>query len=202
MGIRRHAFLLSRLTGRKKVQPVTPRNDYLEITNVIQNTIQTAITPLITKINAIDEKVNELRQDRVTRTEFSAAIDNLRKEMFGSFVSKEPYETRHATLINRDNQLELLMRDMRKDYEEELKGFRAQYQQDKDHIHARLESGKQQFEDRMKEIEEMIDKKFDTQQKAVLSARDQFWVRASLFSGFIATLIVLIEFLLAHVHLN
>lgn len=190
--------LLSRISP-KKAFVVTPRNqDYLEIVNVVQNTIQSAINPLISKINAIDEKVNELRQDRVTRTEFTSTIESLRKEVMGSMVPRDAYEPRHAALIERDAQLEASMRDLRRDFQEDMKNMQAQYQSDLKYIHERLESGKKQFEDRMDDIEAKIDK----EREAVLSTQDRFWVRFSQVTGVLAIVIALLEFLMAHVHFN
>jgi hypothetical protein len=94
--------------------------------------------------------------------------------------------------------LEAAMRDMRRDLQEDLKNMQAQYQNDLKYIHERLESGKKQFEDRMDGIESKIEKA----QEAELSTKDRFWVRASIFSGFVAVLMTILEFLLGHVHFN
>jgi Skp family chaperone for outer membrane proteins len=169
-------------------------NDILEISNIVQTTIQTAITPLSNKIQSLDDKVNALALDRATRSD----IEKLRAELVGTMVPRDAYNPQHAMLIERDAQLEAAMRDMRRDLQEDLKNMQAQYQNDLKYIHERLESGKKQFEDRMDGIESKIEKA----QEAELSTKDRFWVRASIFSGFVAVLMTILEFLLGHVHFN
>jgi predicted nucleic acid-binding Zn-ribbon protein len=175
---------------------MSPKNnaDILEITNIVQATIQTAITPLSNKIQSLDDKVNALALDRATRSD----IEKLRAELVGTMVPRDAYNPQHAMLIERDAQLEAAMRDMRRDLQEDLKNMQAQHQIEMQRVHDRLESGKQQFEKRMDDIED----KMEDAKQAELSTKDRWWVRASIFSGFIAVVVALLEFLLVHVHFN
>jgi hypothetical protein len=175
---------------------MSPKNnpDILEISNIVQSSIQNAITPLSNKIGQLDDKVNALALDRVTRSD----IEKLRAELIGTMVPRDAYEPRHAMLIERDAQLEIAMRDMRRDFQEDLKNMQAQHQIEMQRVHDRLESGKQQFEKRMDDIEDKMEKA----QEAELSTKDRWWVRASIFSGIIAVVVALLEFLLVHVHFN
>jgi hypothetical protein len=164
--------------------------DLIEIAQIVQ----TAIVPLTNKIQQLDDKVNALALDRVTRSD----IEKLRTELISSTVSKDVYETRHITLIQRDSQIEESLRNAIRDHQDAIKTMQAQHDVEMQRVHERLESGKQQIEDRLKEI----DAKFDKEREAELSAKDKFWVRASIFSGIIAVVVALLEFLLVHVHFN
>jgi hypothetical protein len=53
-------------------------------------------------ITRLEEKVDTLLQDRVTRGDF----DKLRTEMHATFVPLASYEPRHTALITRDTQIE------------------------------------------------------------------------------------------------
>jgi chaperonin cofactor prefoldin len=75
----------------------------------------------------------------VTRTD----LEKLRGEIVGSFVDRASYEARHQALVDRNSQLEISVKELRKDTESDLQK-----------IHERLESGKQQIEDRLKAQQE------------------------------------------------
>jgi DNA anti-recombination protein RmuC len=209
---------------------MSPRNtnqDLLEIANVVQAAIQTAIVPLVAKINDLDNKVNGLALDRVTRSD----IEKLRTELISSTVQKDVYETRHVSLIQRDSQIEESVRNAIRDYQEAFKSLQAQHQQEMQRLHERLESGKKQFEERQEQIEAKLEKstkeietkiekymdeieakleksmneietKIDNTKKAELSAKDQWWIRASILIAFVSMIVALFAFLVEHVHLN
>lgn len=177
------------IVNLRKFRFMSPKSnpDLLEISNVVQTTIQTAITPLSNKIGQLDDKVNALALDRVTRSD----IEKLRAELIGTMVPRDAYEPRHAMLVERDAQLEASIRDIRRDIQEDVKTMQGTYQLEIQRLHERLESGKQHFEDRIDDMKE-----------AELSAKDKVWVKTSIIIGIIATLISVFEFLLGHVHLN
>ena len=149
-----------------------PRNDYSELATLIQTTI----SPLVSKIQIIENKVDLLSQDRVTRTD----LEKLRGEIVGSFVDRASYEARHAALLDRNSAIEMSVRELRKDMDADLQK-----------IHDRLESGKQQIEDRIKNIQE-----------AELSARDRAWLRVSQVIGVVALIVSLLGVLIGHIHFN
>lgn len=149
-----------------------PRNDYSELANLIQATM----SPLINKIQTIENKVDILSQDRVTRTD----LEKLRGEIVGSFVDRASYEARQAALVDRNAATDMSMRELRKDMDADLQK-----------IHDRLESGKQQIEDRIKNIQE-----------AELSARDRAWLRVSQVIGIIALIVSLIGAFIGHIHFS
>lgn len=152
--------------------PTPQRNDYGEIAAIIQ----TALGPLMGEVQSLKGKVDTLSVDRVTRTD----LEKLRAEIVGSYVPRDSYEARHAALIDRNLQLENIMRELRKEYEQDIQ-----------RIHERLESGKQQLEERIKEI-----------QQAELSAKDRAWLRVNQVLGILAILITIAELFLQHVKFN
>lgn len=198
------------------MSPRSTNQDLLEIANVVQAAIQTAIVPLVAKINDLDNKVNGLALDRVTRSD----IEKLRTELVSSTVSKDVYETRHVNLIQRDAQIEESLRNAIRDHQDAIKNMQAQHQQEMQRLHERLESGKQQFEERQEQIETKLEKSideiegkleksikelkanFDNTKQAELSAKDQWWIRASIIIAFVSMLVAVLAFLVEHVHLN
>jgi hypothetical protein len=166
------------------------RNDYGDLS-----------TLLISKLQVLENKVDALNQDRVTRTDF----ENLRKEISGSYVPRDAYEPRHAALVERDLQLESQIRELRKDCETDLKELRDSVQKDQQRIHDRLESGKQQIEDRLSLQQEQIEQDIKQQQEAQLSAKDRHWVRISQIGGIAAIIIALVDLalqILQHIKLQ
>ena len=198
------------------MSPRSTNQDLLEIANVVQAAIQTAIVPLVAKINDLDNKVNGLALDRVTRSD----IEKLRTELVSSTVSKDVHETRHVNLIQRDAQIEESLRNAIRDHQDAIKNMQAQHQQEMQRLHERLESGKQQFEERQEQIETKLEKSideiegkleksikelkanFDNTKQAELSAKDQWWIRASIIIAFVSMLVAVLAFLVEHVHLN
>ena len=184
-------------TCRKFFSSMSPKSnnsDILEISNIMQTIIQSAIGPLSAKIGQLDDKVNALALDRVTRSD----IEKLRTELTNTTVQKDVYETRHLTLIQRDAQLEESLRNVIRDNQETIKNIQAQNYAEMQRMHERLESGKQQFEDRMKDIEEKIEKSREYE----ISAKDKIWMRISIIGGSISVFVAIIDFLIGHVHLN
>lgn len=156
------------------------RNDLAEILQMLQ----TASTPLVSKLQAIDEKVNVLSQDRVTRSD----IEKLRAELVGSMVPRDSYEPRHLALTERQTTLEGSVREVRKEHADDMKALREAVEQDLERIHERLESGKQQLEDRMKQ-----------QTEAQLSTKDRNWVRVSQWAGILAIILSVLDWIFQHV---
>lgn len=148
--------------------PVTPRNDYSDIATIIQ----TAMGPLMSEVQSLKGKVDGLSVDRVTRTD----LEKLRTEIVGSYVPRDSYEARHAALIDRNTQLENICRELRKDYESDVQ-----------RIHDRLESGKQQLETRIKDLQE-----------TELSAKDRAWLRFSQLLGILSIALVAIDWISQH----
>lgn len=149
------------------------RNDYGDLSAL-----------LISKLQVLETKVDALNQDRVTRSDF----ENLRKEISGSYVPRDTYEARHAALIERDTQLELRMKDIEKDYIAEIKEVKDATEKDMQRIHERLESGKQQLEDRIKQ-----------QADIQLSHKDRLWLRGSQVIGFVGLAVAVLDWLFQHV---
>lgn len=163
--------------------PPPRNNDYNDLAALMQS----VVTPLTTKLQAIDDKVNALSQDRVTRSD----IEKLRSELVGSMVPRDAYEPRHLALVERQTTLEGSIREERKDRIDDLKAVRNDVEQDLQRVHERLESGKQQIEDRIKE-----------QQDITLSDKDRLWIRWNQAIGFVAVAIALIELIMQHVKFN
>jgi hypothetical protein len=152
---------------------MTPRNkqysDYSEIAALIKATLD----PLVSKVSSVEAKVDRLEgkvdvlsQDRATRGD----LDKLRQELFSTFVPQNFYEARHQALISRAAEIENDVKTLRADVNIQIQ-----------HIHDRLESGKQQIENRLKD-----------QQEAELSSRDRNWVRWTQALGFIAVAITIL----------
>lgn len=138
--------------------------------------IQGALRPL-------SEKVDDLLANRVTRSD----MDKLRAEITTGYVSRDVYEARHSALIDRGLQMEAMIREERKERET-----------DQQKLHDRLESGRQQLEERMKLQKEETEKEFKEARQAQLSAKDQAWLRISQVIGLVAGLIGLFELISQH----
>lgn len=136
----------------------------------------TLISDVNKKIERLSDKFEELARDYVTR----ADIDNLRKEIQTSFVLRAEYEPRHNALISRDSYLE-----------SEIKRIDSESQNEFQRLHERLESGKQQIEDRFKQEREVV-----------LNSKDRSWVRVSQILGIVALIVSIVGLLLGHVRLS
>lgn len=140
------------------------RNEYADLISVIQSTI----SPMVTKLQVLEDKVDKLNQDRATRSDLEKLQDQLRL----SFVPRDSYEPRHASLIERDTQLEVMIRELRKDLDADLQK-----------VHERFESGKEQIEDRFKQQQERP------------------WTRITQISGVVAVVLVVLDWLSQHLRL-
>lgn len=149
--------------------------------------VQTTLSPLISKLQTLENKVDNLNQDRATRSD----IEKLRHELVSGFVPRDTYEARHSALIERDAQLESQGRELRKDYETDMKELRDVIEKDLQRIHERLESGKQQLEDRIKQ-----------QSEAQLSAKDRNWLRISQWTSVLAIILSVLDWIFQHVKLQ
>lgn len=159
------------------------RNDYGDITTILQ----AIINPLTSKLQTLEDKVDKLNTDRVTRTDF----ENLRKEISGSYVPRDAYEPRHLALVERQATLESSIREVRKDHIDDLKAVREDIEQDIERIHERQESSKQQLEDRIKQ-----------QTEAQLSHKDRNWLRISQWTGVLAIILSILDWLFQHIKLQ
>lgn len=146
--------------------------------------IQTTLSPVTNKLQTLENKVDALNMDRVTRSD----IEKLRSEMSTAYVPRDAYEPRHAALIERDAQLDTNQRELRKDYETDMRTLREDTEKALQKVHDRLESGKQQIEDRFKQ-----------QQDVQLSARDRTWVRWSQVVGYIGMALAILGFIFDHI---
>lgn len=167
------------------------RSEYADITAIIQSTLQSTLEPLMSKLDAkvdrLEVKVDHLSQDRVTR----ADVEKLRNELLTTMVPRDTYEARHVSLIQRNSDVETRLRKHEDDNQLELQ-----------RLHERLESGKQQFEDRFKEHIKQTEEKIKDNQNNQLNDRDRHWVRLSQFFGVIAVIIALLSLVLDHVRLQ
>lgn len=180
----RHSVALPIETNQELTMPPPQRNsDYSDLAAIMQ----TAITPLTTKLQAIDDKVNALSQDRVTRSD----IEKLRAELIGTMVPRDAYEPRHLALTERMTTLDAMIREERKERDEEIKDIHDSMELDLQKIHERLESGKAQFEQRLKDQQEMQ-----------LSDKDRLWIRWSQLIGFVGIVLAVLDWLTQHVHVN
>lgn len=163
--------------------PPPRNNDYSDLAALMQS----VVTPLTTKLNAIDDKVNALSQDRATRSD----IEKLRTELVGSMVPRDAYEPRHLAMVERQTTLEAAIREERKERDEDIKAIHDSMEMDLQKIHDRLESGKAQLEQRIKD-----------QQDISLSDKDRLWIRWNQVVGFVGIAIALIELIMQHVKFN
>ena len=175
--------------------PPPRNNDYYSDLAAIMST---AIGPLTTKLQSIDDKVNALSQDRVTRSD----IEKLRAELMGSMVPRDAYEPRHLALVERQTTLENSIREERKDRIDDMKTVRTDVEQDLQRVHERLESGKAQFEQRFKDQQEQVDDHFKEQQDMSLSNKDRLWIRWSQLIGFVGIVLAVLDWVTQHVHVN
>lgn len=163
---------------------------YSEISAIIQ----AAIHPLVNNLQDLENKVDRLNEDRVTRTD----IEKLRTELVGAMVPRDSYEPRHAALVDRDTQLEGMIREGRRELDERVRTFEErfthgseQFQQYLKAIDQRIEESRRYFEERVKQ-----------QTEAQLSVKDRAWLRWSQVIGFISVVISLLAIALQHVHLQ
>lgn len=163
--------------------PPQRNNDYSDLAAIMQS----VVNPLASKLQVIDDKVNSLSQDRVTRSD----IEKLRAELIGTMVPRDAYEPRHLALTERQTTLEAAIREERKDRDKEIKAIHDSMEIDLQRVHERLESGKAQIEQRFKDQQEMQ-----------LSDKDRLWIRWSQIIGFAGIVIAVLDWVTQHVHIN
>lgn len=179
------------------------RSEFTELSNLIQNSISNAISPLTTKIQILDEKVDKLSQDRVVRSD----LEKMQNEVKASMVPRDTYEYRHASLVERDAQIEATVHNMRRDLEERVKSFET-----------RFDKGSAAFSDYLQKIDdkldlyrtqstEQVEKKMKEQSEVHLSQKDRAWVRGTQItsvvigvSGVILALVSLLVTILTLLH--
>jgi tetrahydromethanopterin S-methyltransferase subunit G len=164
----------------------SPR-DYGDIVQLIQSAIVPLVSKVESKVDKLDEKVDRIAQEHASRADLEA----LRRDIQTTYVPRDAYEPRHAALIARDSQLEAALKQVEM-------SSQAEFQR----LHERLESGKQQFEDRFREQKEAQEKQLKEQQNASLSDQDRRWVRGSQIFSFVAVLMALLDFIFQHVHIQ
>jgi hypothetical protein len=89
-------------------------NDKLVDIQTLLTTINDAQRPLLSKLEKIEDKLSGsvTKDDMNTfRTEVFQKIETLEKNMSANYVQRDVYETRHQQLIQRDAQLEQMLRD-------------------------------------------------------------------------------------------
>lgn len=174
--------------------PPPRNNDYSDLAALMQS----VVTPLTTKLNAIDDKVNALSQDRATRSD----IEKLRAELIGTMVPRDAYEPRHLAMTERMTTLDAMIREERKDRNDDIEKIHDSMELDLQKIHERLESGKAQFEQRIKDQQKQIEDQFKDHQETTLSNKDRLWIRWNQLFGVVAVVIALIELIAQHVKFN
>lgn len=130
----------------------------------------------MSKLQIVENKVDALNQDRVTRSDF----ENLRKEISGSYVPRDTYEARHAILIERDNQIEL------------------QHKTDLKELRDYIEKNILQREKAIEQLEHKIEQQHDIQ----LSTKDRNWMRISQWTGILAIVLSILDWIFQHVKLQ
>ena len=169
-------------------QPSSPH--YSEISAIIQ----AAVHPLIDNMKDLESKVDKLSEDRVTRTD----IEKLRAELIGSMVPRDGYEARHAALIDRDAQLEAVIRETRRELDERARGFEDRFTHGSEQFERYLKTIDQRIEESRKYFEERVKQ----QTEAQLSVKDRAWLRWSQVIGFIGVGLAVLAIALQHVHLQ
>ena len=131
--------------------------------------LEKAGQPFNARLQSLENKMDMLYQDRVTRTD----ISNLRSELTGSLVPINTYRPEHAALVEKDAQLSA-----------QLNQYRTDMQADMQRITNMLES-----------LKLSIDQKIEKAQEATLSSKDRAWIRTtqvvSFISAFLSTIAVI-----------
>lgn len=144
--------------------------EYSQIAALIQKTID----PLTSKIDKLEGKIDLIFIDYVKRSD----LENLRKDFQSIFIQRAEYEPRHDALISRDSYLE-----------GQINRIEAETQSEFQRLHERLESGKQQIENR-----------FDKQKEESISGKERLWMRAGTVFSILVALIAIITFAIEHFH--
>jgi DNA repair ATPase RecN len=143
-------------------------SDYSEIASLIQKTLE----PLISKVDKLEGKIDLIFSDHVKRSD----LESLRKDIQSSFILRAEYEPRHDALIARDSAIE-----------SEIKRIDIETQAEFQRLHERLESGKQQIEERFKE-----------ETRSRISAAERNWTRIGIVFSVLVALVTFAVFILDH----
>src|SRR2546423_6975817 len=122
--------------------------------------LEKAGQPFNARLQSLENKMDMLYQDRVTRTD----ISNLRSELTGSLVPLAMYRPEHASLVEKDAQLSA-----------QLTQYRSEAQNDMQRIAVMFES-----------LKASIDQKIEKAQEATLSSKDRAWIRTTQVVSFIS----------------
>lgn len=164
--------------------------EYQEIVALIQSTIN----PLVAKMTILESKVDQLNQDRVTRSD----IENLRKEVTGGFVPRDSYEPRHAQLVERDLQLETTIRELRKSYENDIEKLDAKLREETKNRNETLEKLIQARIEYTKDFEKKVNESIEK----IQVQKDRAWVRISQWAGILAIILSIVQVILQHTKFN
>lgn len=170
------------------------RSEFAEISAIIRD----AIHPIGSQMRTLEEKVDKLSQDRVTRSD----VEKLRSEMVSLFVPRDSYEPRHAALIDRYTQIEGNIREVRRDLEERVKGFDARFTQGSQSIQQYLQGLDLKIDSHKKTIEDDVETKFKDHMQTQLSAKDRAWLRGTQILSFVVGGIGLIDIILRLLHIG
>lgn len=115
--------------------------------------LEKASQPFNARLMGLENKMDLLMQDRVTRTDMTL----MRNELLASLVPFASYKPEHAALVEKDAQLAA-----------QLTQYRTEAQSDIQRITAMIAS-----------LQTSIDSKFSQAQEATLSQKDRSWVRST-----------------------
>lgn len=170
------------------------RNEFAEISAIIRE----AVSPIGQKMQTLEDKVDKLSQDRVTRSD----VEKLRSEMVSLFVPRDSYEPRHAALIDRYTQIEGNIREVRRDLEERIKAFDSRFTQGSQSFQQYLQGLELKIDNYKKTVEDDVDEKFKDQATTQLSTKDRTWLRSTQITGFVVGGIGLIDIILRLLHIG
>lgn len=134
------------------------------------------ISILISKIEKLEGKVDLLFSDRATRSD----IENLRKEIQTSYVTRVEYDTRHNEVVRAQAVFE-------SDFNRVRGEIYAEFQK----ISDRNERSKQQMEDRFRE-----------ERDAGISSKERIWMRIGVLVSALLSIIALISLFIDHIQLH
>lgn len=141
------------------------------------------ITPLINKLQSLDEKVDRLGSDHATRSD----IEKLRNELVGSFVPRDAYEERYQAFAASNKNLEAAIKNNRDDITTLINAKNEESRKYKEQI----ETSENKFE------KMMLDSRANE-----LSTKDRSWLRLAYISGFISVAIAIADAIMQHVKIS
>lgn len=101
-----------------------------EITAIIQS----SLAPIVNKLQGLEEKVDKLMQDRVTRSDMETRF----KELTSIYVPRDLYEPHHTTSIERVNRLENDLRELHNRIEKKFEAIEEAALTEKDRTWLRI----------------------------------------------------------------